>query len=196
MKSLRSIDNSYEKTAELSARSSRALFRGLNLLSALIAAALLYGGWRWQSFAGLKLLMEQSFLNYYLMVLLVLALIYAYTALHELTHGLLLGLLGGKRPFFSRLGMQISAGCDAYLPRGRWLLARLGPVVLWGAGLLALCAAVPSRWFWPLYFCAVANFSLSIDDIYLSTRVLREAKGSWYCDLGVVVQVYRKVGRP
>lgn len=191
MRSTATLPEGYEKTDELSARSSRSLFRKLNLLSTLLAFALIAAGWAWKSFAPLSVWMEQSFGQYYTIVLLALAGILCDIVLHELTHALLMYLFSGQRPFFARSGLLLSAGCSAYLTRSRCLLITLGPSVLWGAALLTACALVPDQWFWPLYYIAVLNFSLSIDDIYCAILICKQPRQAFYCHLGILVQVYR-----
>ncbi len=186
------LPGSYRKTAEISAHLPRSLHRSLNLLSFGIMIAFLLIGWKWKGLEDLTAYLKKGFSAYYLYLLLLFVLMALCALARELLHALLLKVLSGQRVFFARTKLLFVAGCDGYFSRGRWLLVALAPVFLLGGGLFAASLLAPGKVFWLLYLGSASAFSLSVGDFYTVIKALGQPRGAYYCDLGVVLQVYRE----
>lgn len=101
-----------------------------------------------------------------------LAALILYIILHELVHGAVIFLFGGK-PYFGFKGGYAFAGTKAVFPRAEYITIALAPVVLWGIVLGILCAKLPQEWFWPCYFVQLVNLSGAAGDYYVTLLALR-----------------------
>lgn len=105
----------------------------------------------------------------------------------------LLALLGRRRPFCSVFSLRPCVGSNAELGRAAVLAVRLLPPVLVGAALWFALARVPLVWFWPVAMASAGCTVAALGMVYDVVRVLQVPGRATFCDLGIVIQVYREV---
>ena len=76
--------------------------------------------------------------------------IFAYIALHELTHGVVMKACGASVRYGYKV-VYAYAGSDAYFTRSAYIVIALAPVVLWGIVFAVLTACLPREWFWVVW---------------------------------------------
>ena len=105
----------------------------------------------------------------------------------------LLALFGRTAPFCSVLSLRPCVGSKADLGRAAVLAGRLLPPVLVGAALWFALARVPLVWFWPVAMASAGCTVAALGMVYDVVRVLQVPGRATFCDLGIVIQVYREV---
>ena len=105
----------------------------------------------------------------------------------------LLALFGRRRPFCSVFSLRPCVGSNAELGRAAVLAVRLLPPVLVGAALWFALARVPLVWFWPVAMASAGCTVAALGMVYDAVRVLQVPGRATFCDLGIVIQVYREV---
>ena len=105
----------------------------------------------------------------------------------------LLALFGRRRPFCSVFSLRPCVGSKAELSRAAMIAVRLLPPVLVGAALWFTLARVPLVWFWPVAMASAGCLSAALGMVYDAVRVLQVPGRATFCDLGIVIQVYREV---
>ena len=115
----------------------------------------------------------------------------AYIPLHELTHGLVMYALSGVKPTFGIRLPYAYAGSTAWFDRKSHVITALAPLVVWGTILQILIAALPERWFWPLWVVQISNLSGSSGDIYCVWALLKMDGKLLIQDTGTRMRVMR-----
>ena len=105
----------------------------------------------------------------------------------------LLALFGRMTPFCSIFARRPCVGSNAELSRAAVLAVRLLPPVLVGAALWFALARVPLVWFWPVAMASAGCTVAALGMVYDTVRVLQVPGRATFCDLGIVIQVYREV---
>ena len=105
----------------------------------------------------------------------------------------LLALFGRMTPFCSIFARRPCVGSNAELSRAAMLAVRLLPPVLVGAALWFALARVPLVWFWPVAMASAGCTVAALGMVYDAVRVLQVPGRATFCDLGIVIQVYREV---
>ena len=105
----------------------------------------------------------------------------------------LLALFGRTAPFCSVFSLRPCVGSNAELSRAAVLAVRLLPPVLVGAALWFALARVPLVWFWPVAMASAGCTVAALGMVYDAVRVLQVPGRATFCDLGIVIQVYREV---
>ena len=105
----------------------------------------------------------------------------------------LLALFGRTAPFCSVFSLRPCVGSNAELSRAAMLAVRLLPPVLVGAALWFALARVPLVWFWPVAMASAGCTVAALGMVYDAVRVLQVPGQATFCDLGIVIQVYREV---
>lgn len=105
----------------------------------------------------------------------------------------LLALFGRMTPFCSIFARRPCVGSNAELSRAAVLAVRLLPPVLVGAALWFALARVPLVWFWPVAMASAGCTVAALGMVYDAVRVLQVPGRATFCDLGIVIQVYREV---
>ena len=117
----------------------------------------------------------------------------AYIPLHELTHGAVMFALSGVRPSFGIKLPYAYAGSTAWFDRKSHVVTALAPLILWSAILQLLIAALPGRWFWPLWITHISNLSGSAGDIYCAWALVKMEGRLLIQDTGTHMRVMRYV---
>ena len=121
----------------------------------------------------------------------VLGVMAAVILVHEAVHGLGFWLLCGVRPTFAFRGAYAYAAAPGwYLPRDRYLLTGLAPLVLISLLCLGLIAVVPAGWVFPLVLAAVLNASGAVGDIWVAGLLLRQPRQALAIDEGDQVTIF------
>lgn len=111
--------------------------------------------------------------------------------LHEAVHGLAIWLLTGARPTFG-IGWTYAytAAPDWYLPRGRFVLVGLAPLVLLTALGLALLPVVPLALVPLVVLALTLNAAGAVGDLALIGLLLAQPRGALARDTGHRVEFY------
>ena len=116
---------------------------------------------------------------------------FAYIVLHELTHGAVMRLAGGKQVRFGFTGMYAWAGSEQdYFDKPAYLCVALAPLLLWGVLFGVLQALVDGGWAWVVWWWQMINVSGSMGDVYVSARMLPRRGTLWVRDTGVSMSVF------
>lgn len=135
---------------------------------------------------------ENLFLDL-LPMLVMLAGVFAYVVLHELTHGAVMKLFGAKKLRFGYTGLYAYAGSEKdYFGKTAYILVALAPLVFWGVVLTVLLIIVPRNWFWTVYFIQMMNISGAAGDLFVTFRFMGMPKGIYVMDTGIGMTVYSK----
>ena len=135
---------------------------------------------------------QESLSQYLLCTGVTLAGLLLYIILHELTHGAVILLLGGK-PYFGFKGGYAFAGTGAVFPRAEYITVALAPVVLWGIVLGILCAVLPEAWFWPCYLIQIINLSGAAGDYYVTLLSIKMPTDTLIKDDGTAMTFFTHV---
>lgn len=135
---------------------------------------------------------ENLFLDL-LPMLVMLAGVFAYVVLHELTHGAVMKLFGAKKLRFGYTGLYAYAGSEKdYFGKTAYILVALAPLVFWGVVLTVLLIIVPRNWFWTVYFIQMMNISGAVGDLFVTFKFMKMPKDILVMDTGVGMTVYSK----
>ena len=134
---------------------------------------------------------SQGFGPYFLRLGALLAGMFAYIVLHELTHAAVMKAYGAKKLRFGFTGMYAYAGSEAdYFAKRPYRHIALAPLVLWALIFGLLSALVPQEWFWVVWILQIANVSGAAGDVYVTLRLLRLPRDLLVRDTGVAMTVY------
>lgn len=100
---------------------------------------------------------------------------------HEIVHGVAAAILGSRPSFGVGPGFAYTTFLDP-MPRWRYLIVGLAPLVLMTAAAIAGALVWPSLAGW-LIAAAAINASGAIGDLWMSYRILRAPRGSMFYDL-------------
>jgi putative zincin peptidase len=112
-------------------------------------------------------------------------------AAHELVHGLLYGLFTGARPHVGFKGLYAyTAAPEWYIPRGRFLVVGLAPLVLLSLAGLAVMPFAPS-WAVPaLVLALILNAVGAVGDLYAAGWMLAHPQARLARDTGDAITLY------
>lgn len=182
-----------EKIEEISLSMERGHRRILRVLGALLAVGLFVLLWKWRGPAALEPLIDGGMRRWTCAVLESIAVSLAAQWVLYLLPWPLLALFGRMTPFCSIFARRPCVGSNAELSRAAVLAVRLLPPVLVGAALWFALARVPLVWFWPVAMASVGCTVAALGMVYDAVRVLQVPGRATFCDLGIVIQVYREV---
>ena len=115
-----------------------------------------------------------------------------YVVLHELTHGVVMKIVGTKKVKYRFNGLYATAGSNDYYDKGSYILIALAPIVIWGIVLAIVNFIVPTEWFWIVYTVQVMNIGGAAGDMYVTIRFSRLPKDILVKDVGSSMTVYSK----
>lgn len=182
-----------EKIEEISLSAERGHRRILRVLGALLAVGLFVLLWKWCGPAALEPLIDGGMRRWTRAVLESIVIALAAQWVLYLLPWPLLALLGRSRPFCSVFSLRPCVGSNTELGRAAMLAVRLLPPVLVGAALWFALARVPLVWFWPVAMASAGCTVAALGMVYDAVRVLQVPGRATFCDLGIVIQVYREV---
>lgn len=182
-----------EKIEEISLSMERGHRRVLRVLSALAVIGLFAALWKWRGPAALEPLVDGGMGRWTRAVLESIVIALAAQWVLYLLPWPLLALFGRTAPFCSVFSLRPCVGSNAELGRAAVLAVRLLPPVLVGAALWFALARVPLVWFWPVAMASAGCTVAALGMVYDTVRVLQVPGRATFCDLGIVIQVYREV---
>lgn len=182
-----------EKIEEISLSMERGHRRILRVLSALAVIGLFAALWKWRGPAALEPLIDGGMRRWTRTVLESIVIALAAQWVLYLLPWPLLALFGRTAPFCSVFSLRPCVGSNAELSRAAMLAVRLLPPVLVGAALWFALARVPLVWFWPVAMASAGCTVAALGMVYDAVRVLQVPGRATFCDLGIVIQVYREV---
>ena len=182
-----------EKIEEISLSMERGHRRILRVLGALLAVGLFVLLWKWRGPAALEPLIDGGMRRWTCAVLESIVITLAAQWVLYLLPWPLLALFGRMTPFCSIFARRPCVGSNAELSRAAVLAVRLLPPVLVGAALWFALARVPLVWFWPVAMASAGCTVAALGMVYDTVRVLQVPGRATFCDLGIVIQVYREV---
>ena len=115
-----------------------------------------------------------------------------YVVLHELTHGVVMKIVGTKKVKYRFNGLYATAGSNDYYDKSSYILIALAPIVIWGIVLAIVNFIVPTEWFWIVYTVQVMNIGGAAGDMYVTIRFSRLPKDILVKDVGSSMTVYSK----
>lgn len=189
MKSYPTLPQGYVPFASIDLVHNKKQFWIVNGLSAALCVIMLILPFLWGR--SLRDIVGEDPLSALLLRLGALAGIFAYIALHELTHGVVMKACGAS----VRYGYKVAyayAGSYAYFTRSAYFVIALAPVVLWGIVFAVLTACLPEHWFWVGWLWQLMNVSGAAGDFYCSIRILRAPRDTLVQDTGTAMTFYRK----
>ena len=131
--------------------------------------------------------------RWYVVIPAFVAMYLAYICLHELTHGIFMHILSGKKPNYGVKLCYAYAGSDVWFDRKSHIAVALAPLIVWGVILQILCHALPEGWFWIMWIIQISNVSGSVGDVYCSIRLARYPGDILIQDTGTRMRIMRKV---
>ena len=182
-----------EKIEEISLSMERGHRRVLRVLSALAVIGLFAALWKWRGPAALEPLVDGGMGRWTRAVLESIVIALAAQWVLYLLPWPLLALFGRTAPFCSVFSLRPCVGSKAELSRAAVLAVRLLPPVLVSAALWFALARVPLVWFWPVAMASAGCTVAALGMVYDTVRVLQVPGRATFCDLGIVIQVYREV---
>lgn len=182
-----------EKIEEISLSMERGHRRILRVLSALAVIGLFAALWNWRGLAAMEPIVEGGQRRWLLAIGESIAVSLAAQWVLYLLPWPLLALFGRMTPFCSIFARRPCVGSNAELSRAAVLAVRLLPPVLVSAALWFALARVPLVWFWPVAMASAGCTVASLGMVYDAVRVLQVPGRATFCDLGIVIQVYREV---
>lgn len=164
------------------------------MLSALAVIGLFAALWKWRGLAAMQPLVDGGMGRWTCAVLESIVITLAAQWVLCLLPWPLLALFGRRRPFCSVFSLRPCVGSKAELSRARddrraaapARARRRGAVVRAGA---RAARVVLARGRWASAGCTVAALGM----VYDAVRVLQVPGRATFCDLGIVIQVYREV---
>lgn len=128
---------------------------------------------------------------YFLRLVVMLAGMFAYLVLHELTHAAAMKACGAGKLRFGFTGLYAYAGSEGdYFDKRAYRVIALAPLCVWLVLLTLLLLAVPREWFWVVWFIQINNIAGSVGDLYVTFRLLPLPGDILVRDTGVNMTVY------
>lgn len=115
---------------------------------------------------------------------------YVYIILHELTHGVVIKMVGSTSVHYGFTGLYAYAGSDSYFNKKAYIAIALAPIVVWGFVLLILNMLVPVEWFWVIYVIQIGNISGGTGDLYVTWKFSQMPDDILVHDSGIGMEVY------
>ncbi|MHC1782573.1 MAG: DUF3267 domain-containing protein [Anaerolineaceae bacterium] len=199
--SYQALPEGYQKTYEFNLKKDIKLLLGLNLIG-FVLLILCFNGLAWygsrvrpadalEGFSG-SIEGTGGVLVFAGLLLLVIVLM---VLLHEAVHGLFFWIFTHRRPVFAvRLSYAYAAAPGCYLPRGRYSVLGLAPLVILTVISLALIPFVPSALLFFLILFTALNFAGAVGDIWVVGRLLWMSPAALIQDFGDRIEVYEPSG--
>ncbi len=134
---------------------------------------------------------EEGIAAAFLRLLVMIAGMFLYIVLHELTHAAAMKHYRAGKLRFGFTGLYAFAGSEGdYFDKSAYRVIALAPLAVWTLLLTPGLILAPRSWFWVLYFIQIANISGAAGDVYVTLRLHRFPDTIWVRDTGVDMTVY------
>ena len=191
MKAVATLPEGYREFYTIDLQKNKKMSLLVNVLAVMIAVLLMVP---MHFFVPISTLfaMENGLGSYVIRFVSLIVLMIAYIVLHELTHGIVMKLLGTKKVKYGFTGLYAFAGSDDYYGKKAYILIALAPVVLWGIVLAIINPFVPTEWFWVVYFLQILNLSGAAGDYMVTIKFSGFPKAILITDYGLGMTVFSK----
>lgn len=191
MKAVATLPEGYREFYTIDLQKNKKMSLLVNVLAVMIAVLLMVP---MHFFVPISTLfaMENGLGSYVIRFVSLIVLMIAYIVLHELTHGIVMKLLGTKKVKYGFTGLYAFAGSDDYYGKKAYILIALAPVVLWGIVLAIINPFVPTEWFWVVYFLQILNLSGAAGDYMVTIKFSGFPKDILITDYGLGMTVFSK----
>ena len=189
MKAVETLPEGYSEFYSVDLQKNKKMSLLVNVLAVMIAVLLMVP---MHFFVPISTLfaMENGLGSYVIRFVSLIVLMIAYIVLHELTHGIVMKLLGTKKVKYGFTGLYAFAGSDDYYGKKAYILIALAPVVLWGIVLAIINPFVPTEWFWVVYFLQILNLSGAAGDYMVTIKFSGFPKDILITDYGLGMTVF------
>ena len=191
MKAVETLPEGYREFYTIDLQKNKKMTLLVNVLAVMIAVLLMVP---MHFFVPISTLfaMENGLGSYVIRFVSLIVLMIAYIVLHELTHGIVMKLLGTKKVKYGFTGLYAFAGSDDYYGKKAYILIALAPVVLWGIVLAIINPFVPTEWFWVVYFLQIMNLSGVAGDYMVTIKFSGFPKDILITDYGLRQDIVRQ----
>lgn len=177
--------------------------RLLIILNVLGLALLAAGGWLFfvaimalrpqDATSQFSVLFSATLLETLLLIGSVLALTVVHILIHEAIHGVCFWWYTRNMPRFAFRWTHAYAAAPAwYLPRNRYLVTALAPLVVISLAGLLLAWVVPPGWLLALWYVLTSNAGGSVGDLWVAVWLLRQPASCLANDRGDAVSLYNQ----
>lgn len=180
-----------QKCMGIDLKNDRALSVFLNLVSLLIAAAMLVPVCLNGSFALSKFYADildgsvsaaESLIQAVALIALVVC--------HEAIHGCFMKLFGAPRLCCGISIKNAYMGCDCFFSKNKYICITLAPCVIISAVLLTVLFCAVKEWAWFVYLLLSLNIAGATGDIYVFLKVCGLPAGAMIMDTGLKATAY------
>lgn len=189
MKAYQSIPEEYEEILQINMQDDKKTAAKINAGGAITMAVVLVIGHFIVSVR--EFFNVDSLSRYFIRLGLVLVGYIVYMVLHELTHGVVMKAVGGRKVEFGFTGMYAFAGShEDYFDKISYRCIALAPLIVWGIVFGVLAPIVPRDWFWIVWFLQAGNIGGATGDIYITAKLWNMPSTILVRDTGVDMTVY------
>ncbi|MDR0914469.1 MAG: DUF3267 domain-containing protein [Oscillospiraceae bacterium] len=183
---VKSLPSDFKQAGVIDLSKNKKQALGVNLLSLVIAILMFSAAWYAEP---LSLALD---LNTLIVALIFVVCLFAYTTLHELTHGLFFRYFSKQKVHYGLTGIYAYAKSDAYFKKGEYIIIGLAPVVLFFVVFGLLMVFLPQEYFWFVYFLQIFNISGAAGDIFMIFHLRKFSKNTLIHDDGAGMKLYEK----
>lgn len=191
MKAVETLPEGYREIYSVDFQKNKKISLIVNLSAVIIAVLLAIPMHFSVPFSSLFVL-DNGLVSYAIRFIALMALITAYMALHELTHGIVMKIYGTKKIKYGFTGLYAFAGSNDYYDKKAYIFIALAPVVLWGFVIAIINPFVPIEWFWVVYIIQIVNLSGAAGDFFVTIKFAGFPKDILVRDYGVRMTVFSK----
>lgn len=127
-----------------------------------------------------------------LKIIITIALIFFYTIVHELTHGIFIQLISKQKPSYGFNFPYLITGSNYYYNKQSFIIILLAPVLIWGIILVSALIFIPGSLFLSVYIVTGLNFAGSSGDYLQAYIIKRLPKDILIKDNGKTTTYYTK----
>jgi hypothetical protein len=194
---VKTLPPGYQKTGEFNIARDFKLLVGLNLIAFVLLVASISGLVRfsalWRPVETLQALSGSidSITGLFAYILKLLLVIAVMVVLHEALHGLFFFIFTGERPVFAfRWSYAYAAAPGCFIPRGRYTVVGLAPLVILTISGLILIPFIPSVLLFQLILFTALNFAGAVGDLWVVGWLLRRSPAALVQDFGDRIEIY------
>jgi hypothetical protein len=187
----------YREAGKFDLRDNRRLMVGLNLVGLVL---MLFFGFMFlvlmvrlrPGLAQTMVWLEVRSLTVFVRLLVsILLLSIGFVVLHEAVHGFFFWLYTRSRPLFAfHWTYAYAAAPDWFMPRNRFLVVALAPLLIITAAGLLMMLLVPVDWLLAIWFVLTMNAAGAVGDLYIALRLAVSPESTLIQDRGDAITWY------
>ena len=189
MKAFQSLPEGYKEILQVNMQEDKNTAGKISAVGIIMMAVVIFIG---HFIVPIRKFFDMSSMSGFFIRLGVLIISYiAYMVLHELTHGVVMKAVGGRKVEFGFTGMYAFAGShEDYFDKSSYRCIALAPLVVWGIIFGILSAIVPVSWFWVIWFLQVGNIGGAAGDVYITAKLWNMPSTIFVRDTGVDMTIF------